>query len=128
VKRSPFRPNRRRKPMSKVLRHAVWARDGGLCQFAGESVSEQDAEIHHRKLRSRGGQDTPENLITLCGTHHRAVHANPIASTERGFICPSTEDPAHWPVHRYLSLWAQPTPTGWDLPGGNPNTPGGDAA
>jgi hypothetical protein len=31
-------------------------------------------DLHHRKLRSRGGENTLENLVTLCGAHHRAVH------------------------------------------------------
>jgi hypothetical protein len=64
----------------------------------------------------------------LCSTCHGVVHQNPAKSVERGFIVLSTEHPADVPVCRYLSVWAQPTATGWDLPGGNPNTPGGDAA
>lgn len=29
---------------------------------------------HHVLRRSQGGQDTPDNLVTLCRAHHDQVH------------------------------------------------------
>jgi len=31
-------------------------------------------EVHHIRFRSAGGGDHPENLVTLCAFHHRALH------------------------------------------------------
>lgn len=30
--------------------------------------------VHHIVFRSRGGGDEPENLVTACDWHHRAIH------------------------------------------------------
>lgn len=127
LKRTPFRSRRRRPPMDPALWALVYARDGGRSQLSGEPVAEHEAQVHHRKLRSQGGTDDPANLILLSPADHRAVHAHPAQSVESGFIVPRDEDPCTRPVHRYLTTWGQPTATGWELPGGRPDTPG-DAA
>jgi HNH endonuclease/RuvA, C-terminal domain len=31
-------------------------------------------DVHHVVPRSEGGRNEPTNLVTLCGSHHRAVH------------------------------------------------------
>jgi hypothetical protein len=31
-------------------------------------------DLHHIKPRAEGGPNTAENIIVLCGAHHRAVH------------------------------------------------------
>jgi len=56
-----------------ATRRAVLRRDGGKCRVPGcrHAVF---TEPHHIGLRSEGGDHDPENLITLCGAHHRAVH------------------------------------------------------
>ena len=33
-----------------------------------------DVDVHHLDARSEGGRHDPENLVTLCGAHHRANH------------------------------------------------------
>jgi hypothetical protein len=54
-------------------RHAVNLRDGGRCQV-NECKAERWIDIHHIQQRSEGGTHDPENLITLCGFHHRERH------------------------------------------------------
>ena len=55
------------------LRRAVLARDGG-CVIDG-CDSNYKLEAHHVIERSKGGPDTPDNLVTLCWWHHHvAVH------------------------------------------------------
>jgi len=56
-----------------ATRRAVLRRDGGKCRVPGcrHAVF---TEPHHIGLRSEGGDHDPQNLITLCGAHHRAVH------------------------------------------------------
>ena len=31
-------------------------------------------DLHHVELRAEGGRNDADNLITLCGVHHRAAH------------------------------------------------------
>src|SRR6187399_1912508 len=56
-----------------ATRRTVLRRDGGRCRVPGcrHAVF---VEPHHIGLRSKGGDHDPENLITLCCAHHRAVH------------------------------------------------------
>jgi 5-methylcytosine-specific restriction endonuclease McrA len=52
------------------LRQRVLRRDGFKCQCCG---TRSNLEIHHRELRSHGGDDSEQNLITLCATCHGDV-------------------------------------------------------
>jgi hypothetical protein len=56
-----------------ATRRAVIRRDGGKCRVPGcrHAVF---TEPHHLKLRSEHGNHHPDNLVTLCGAHHDAVH------------------------------------------------------
>ena len=54
-----------------LLRNQVLRRDGWRCQFCG---SMRSLEVHHKDLRSHSGEDSQENLITLCNACHAAVH------------------------------------------------------
>ena len=53
------------------LRNQVLGRDGWRCQACG---SMSNLEVHHKELRSHSGDDSEENLITLCSTCHSAAH------------------------------------------------------
>jgi 5-methylcytosine-specific restriction endonuclease McrA len=53
------------------LRLAVLQRDNWRCQNCGRR---QNLEVHHKKMRSRGGNDSNVNLITLCHTCHANEH------------------------------------------------------
>jgi hypothetical protein len=59
------------------LRRAVLLRDQHRCQVPGcNNVTWLD--IHHIELRSEGGRHALENLICVCGSHHRAAHRGKI--------------------------------------------------
>jgi 5-methylcytosine-specific restriction endonuclease McrA len=53
------------------LRKQVLRRDGWRCQSCGTMAS---LEVHHKEFRSHSGDDSEENLITLCTACHEAVH------------------------------------------------------
>lgn len=59
---------------------------------------------HHRQLRSRGGDDSPANLVLLTGTgttgEHGWVHAHPGAATILGYMVPTGANPAEVPIWR----------------------------
>ncbi len=42
---------------------AIWARDGGKCQYTGDKVTRSNGNIDHVKPRDRGGYDTWENMV-----------------------------------------------------------------
>jgi hypothetical protein len=70
-------------PLQKALhvksKRLPFRRDRGKCQFKlpdGKICgSRQWLDVHHLQPRTQGGNDSPENLITLCSSHHRLIHA-----------------------------------------------------
>jgi 5-methylcytosine-specific restriction endonuclease McrA len=54
------------------LQRAILQRDGWRCQGCGTG---SHLEVHHQQFRSRSGDDTEENLITLCHSCHSAEHS-----------------------------------------------------
>lgn len=66
--------------MDSDVRDAVLRRDGWRCQahawgFALDlPCSYGEPHVHHRRLRSQGGSDDPDMLLTLCQAHHRHAH------------------------------------------------------
>jgi hypothetical protein len=89
----------------------VRARDGDRCARCG---SPRNLHVHHRLLRSQGGPDVSENVITLCAMCHRWAHGHPYAAREEGLLLRSHEDPATIPVKHVL--WpAGPVLLGPDL-------------
>jgi hypothetical protein len=54
------------------LRRSMLERGGWHCQSCGSSV---ELEVHHITPRSRLGDDSEANLITLCWERHRKIHS-----------------------------------------------------
>lgn len=54
------------------VRAAVHARDHHRCRWCGVETG----ELHHIIYRSQGGQNSVDNLITLCIQHHAQAHSN----------------------------------------------------
>lgn len=86
----------------RELREKILTRCQGYCEKCGFGLTE-DFALHHRKLRSRGGQDTIENLVAL---HHKchnlgtdSVHMNIKVATLSGHIVPRHADPQDYPLH-----------------------------
>jgi hypothetical protein len=53
------------------LRRQTLQRDGLRCQVCG---SMKRLEVHHLEFRSHCGDDSEENLITLCAECHAQMH------------------------------------------------------
>jgi 5-methylcytosine-specific restriction endonuclease McrA len=53
------------------LRQQVLRRDGWRCQACGAM---SNLEVHHKEFRSRLGNDSEANLITLCTVCHSSAH------------------------------------------------------
>lgn len=66
-----------RTPLQARVKHQVYLRDQGLCQYVHQGKKCQSRyfiELHHQIPVSKGGRNTVENLITLCSAHHKKVH------------------------------------------------------
>ena len=60
------------------VRKAVYRRDGYRCALCD---SPKYIQIHHAIPRSRGGGNTPHNLICLCADCHAACHGMDLRNT-----------------------------------------------
>ena len=63
----------------KKVRLEVEERSEKLCEFRDEMDNRclrscPRAAYHHKRHRSQGGENTPENLLFLCGFHHAMMH------------------------------------------------------
>jgi len=63
---------RKRRTIPPALLRALQIRDGG-CRFPG-CTSRAFVEGHHIQHWAQGGETKLENLVLLCGSHHRMVH------------------------------------------------------
>jgi Holliday junction resolvase RuvA-like protein len=66
-------PARAKQTIPPSLRRAVLHRDHARCRAPG-CKNTRFLDLHHIQLRCEGGQHQLENLICLCGVHHRAAH------------------------------------------------------
>ena len=66
-------PRRLDKIAYKELRLEVLRRDSWRCQFCG---SMNNLEVHQQTYRSHLGQDTSDNLVTLCANCHNTLHVH----------------------------------------------------
>ena len=55
----------------EILKQQVLRRDSWRCQSCGTMAN---LEVHHKQFRSHSGDDSEENLITLCTRCHARTH------------------------------------------------------
>jgi hypothetical protein len=67
------RPARAKQDIAPALRREVLRRDRRRCAVPGCRHS-TFLDLHHILAREQGGQHEADNLITLCGAHHGAMH------------------------------------------------------
>src|SRR6185436_20924380 len=60
------RYERIRRPTIRLTRKNLMLRDGHQCQYCARRPPVRDLNIDHVIPRSRGGQDSWENLVTAC--------------------------------------------------------------
>jgi hypothetical protein len=90
------RPSRATQDVPPAVRRLVLRRDHGQCVFPGcrHGVF---VDIHHIDYRSQGGDHDPDNLVTICAAHHRAIHrgtvilVGPVSSGLRFYHADGTE-------------------------------------
>ena len=67
-------PERPRATIPPAVRRRVLERDQYRCRIPGCRHT-LDLEVHHILPRADGGTHRPDDLVTNCGAHHRAIHA-----------------------------------------------------
>jgi hypothetical protein len=80
----------------------VAEREAWGCAVCGQYLSGprgQRWSIHHRLRRSQGVDNSPANLLAVCGGAavegcHQVIHAAPAKAREGGWLLRSTDDPA----------------------------------
>lgn len=88
LRRTPFR-RRPRSPHASVLAsyQVVRERSEGLCEGHVAGVCTRFAShVHHRRLRSQGGSNEPENLLHLCASCHSWCHRHPVLAEHLGLL------------------------------------------
>lgn len=63
-----------------AVRGAVLRRDRHRCRVPG-CTHARYVDVHHVETRADGGDHDAENLVTLCGAHHRAIHGGSLVIT-----------------------------------------------
>ena len=121
----PIDVGRKQRMVPDRLRLALHVRDR-FCRFPACGVPAYRTEAHHHEHWALGGETSLDNLLLLCGFHHRRHHAGAyrIRKTAEGFsfetddghvIQPPVRDPVtlqkHPDIgpHTPLSLWGGAT-------------------
>lgn len=87
-------PKKRREKMPQDVAEEVGRRSHGLCEARLRGCTHLAESLHHRLLRKHGGPNTPACLLAVCESCHRAIHANPADSYERGLLLHPWSDEA----------------------------------
>ena len=87
--------------MPQELREAVYERAQYMCEVMEPGTCEGVAgHVHHRRMRSQGGEHTLVNCVAVCPSCHRFIHANPSKSYSLGWLVRSTREPESMPFFR----------------------------
>ncbi len=74
-------PARATQSIPPRIRREVMRRDHGRCVVPG--CRAHFVDVHHLEARADGGDHDPDNLVVLCGAHHRALHAGKLVIAGR---------------------------------------------
>ena len=66
------------KTISISVRFDVFRRDNFTCVYCGRRPPEVKLEIYHNLAKSRGGSNSPENLVTACWDCNRGKRDKPV--------------------------------------------------
>jgi hypothetical protein len=76
---NPLDIGRRTRTIPPALRRALWSRDRG-CRFPS-CANTHYVHAHHIDHWAHGGETSLDNLVLLCGSHHRLLHEGGIGVT-----------------------------------------------
>lgn len=89
MRRSPSRgrPPGNRSKIPGSVRQAVERRSGGRCEArVNGHCAGKGGHLHHKRMRSQGGQHTEENLIDVCMHCHQWIHGHTGWAYDHGLL------------------------------------------
>ena len=85
--------------MPREVAEAVLARADGWCECMLPTVCTGAPEhLHHKMLRSQGGEHTEANVTAICAACHSWVHAHPKWAYRAGLLVHGWEEPTFPPA------------------------------
>jgi hypothetical protein len=94
--------------ITDTVLNEVLDRADRYCEHCGFTRPGGRFALHHRKLRSHGGDDSAVNLMVVTPSHHNvafgSIHQEVARSLLLGHIVPEGGDPASIPVRSVLEL------------------------
>jgi len=65
---------REKKDAIAAIRHQVFLRSKGDCEFCASPVIESSGHLHEKKHRGQGGEISLENSVFICAKCHQQAH------------------------------------------------------
>src|ERR1051325_1844374 len=119
IRRRTYINVRRRQEASGMKRMRIYMRDKFRCQYCGEKKSASDLTLDHILPRSRGGDNSPVNIVTACvACNSRKSNRTPdearmpLLTSQRALrvkleqviLCHYAEDRAEWRKYLFMDM------------------------
>jgi len=83
----------------KRMRPVIRRRSHGQCEVrCSQACQGKATHVHHRKMRSQGGDNSEANLLHVCARCHLTIHDGPAIAYEHGWLVHSWDEPSSVPV------------------------------
>lgn len=120
IRRRTYINVRRRQEASGMKRMRIYMRDKFRCQYCGEKKAASDLTLDHILPRSRGGDNSPVNIVTACvacnnrkGSRTPAEARMPLLTSqsalrvklERVVLCHYAEARAEWRKYLFMDVY-----------------------
>ena len=120
IRRRTYINVRRRREASGMKRLRIYMRDKFRCQYCGEKKAAGDLTLDHILPRSRGGDNSPVNIVTACvscnnrkGDRTPAEARMPLLTSqsalrvklERVVLCHYAEARAEWRKYLFMDVY-----------------------
>lgn len=120
IRRREYINIRRRREASGMKRLRIYMRDKYRCQYCGEKKRVSDLTLDHILPRSRGGDNSPVNIVTACvpcnsrkGSRTPAEARMPLLTSqsalrvklERVVLCHYAEARAEWRKYLFMDVY-----------------------
>ena len=120
IRRRTYINVRRRQEASGMKRMRIYMRDKFRCQYCGEKKAASDLTLDHILPRSRGGDNSPVNIVTACvscnnrkGNRTPAEARMPLLTSqsalrvklERVVLCYYAEARAEWRKYLFMDVY-----------------------
>ena len=120
IRRRTYINVRRRQEASGMKRMRIYMRDKFRCQYCGEKKAASELTLDHILPRSRGGDNSPVNIVTACvscntrkGSRTPAEARMPLLTSqtalrvklERVVLCHYAEARAEWRKYLFMDVY-----------------------